>query len=202
MTKNNLFIGVNVGFISVNNKLALNIKSERDGSGDIVSLYSGPAAFNFDIRLATLTPEWSRSQDEKKKLAEEINKHSPIEIPGLKKSIDTIAIAIQKIKDDPDNLPPKEELDSSEPDPQVIVQEETNTHAIKVDRVEDIILPKIDDIAPISFRGLQEYNLVYMLKELCSKIQRCLSRILLSKRHSDDVYLNKKTAKNRHKWTG
>jgi hypothetical protein len=55
---------------------------------------------------------------------------------------------------------------SSEPDPHVIVKEETetNTTAIKVDRVEDIILPKIDEIAPISFRGLQEYNLVYMLK--------------------------------------
>ena len=131
MTKNNLFLGVNVGFISVNNRMALNIKSERDGSRDVVTFYSGPAAFNFNIRLATLTQEWCRSPDEKKTLVEEIRKHSPIEIPGLEKSIDGIAFAIQKIKDDPDNVPPEEELDSSESDPHVIVQEETNTTAIK-----------------------------------------------------------------------
>ena len=165
MTKNNLFLGVNVGFISVNNRMALNIKSERDGSRDVVTFYSGPAAFNFNIRLATLTQEWCRSPDEKKTLVEEIRKHSPIEIPGLEKSIDGIAFAIQKIKDDPDNVPPEEELDSSESDPHVIVQEETNTTAIKVDRVEDIKMPKIDEIAPISFEGLPKYNLVCMLKE-------------------------------------
>jgi hypothetical protein len=54
-----------------------------------------------------------------------------------------------------------------EPEAHVIVKEEIieKQHAIKVDRIDDIKMPKIDEIAPISFRGLQEYNLVYMLKD-------------------------------------
>jgi hypothetical protein len=153
MTKNNLYIGANVGFTSVNNKLVLNIKSERDGSGDVVSLYSGPAAFNFDIRLATLTPDWCRSQDEKNRLADEIRKHSPIEIPGLEESVDKISVAIQKIKDDPDNVP-EDHLEGHVPSASEIIP-------IEVNSIEEIPVINEEFVNPISFDGLPEYNVAF-----------------------------------------